>query len=153
MQIKPDLIAVKDSTVGFFKSLGPVFSIALIAFILIVGWYIFGWASDGFNKSKVDAEIKVQTDKAAASEAKAQQALTERDQAIGAAAVYKQQSEALENERTELLNARPELQKKVIESGKAVEAARNRTTRPIDEFIDQRIKDVGAKLDTLYPDQ
>lgn len=151
MKIAPELNSLKDSTFGFFKALGPVFSIALVIFVGIAIWFLVSWAWTGFQEHQVNKQIDEFKKQAEQSQATADQAKQERDQALGAAAVYKQQADALEAQRQELLNARPDLQKKIEETGKAVDAIRNRPIRPIDSNIDQRIKDLGAKLDTLYP--
>lgn len=146
-----NLTQLKDSAVGVFKGLGALWSIAIIAFLLIAGWFVLSYAIEGYYSSRADKQIEAFKKQADDAERRAAQALSERDSALGAAAVYKQQADILENERTQLLLMRPDLQKKIIETGKAIEEIRNRPLHPIDDNMQSRIDELGQKLNQLYP--
>jgi F0F1-type ATP synthase membrane subunit b/b' len=153
MQIAPNIKQTASSVKGFFVALGFPMSIALIAFVAVALWYLIGYASEGYTEHQADKQIDAYKKQTADALALARQKEDEMNQALGAASAYKAEAEALENERTILLQQRPELAARVASASKQVEAIRNRPLVPVSGDMRQRVEDLGAKLDKLYPDQ
>lgn len=152
VQLKPEWQQLGQNVTGFFRSIGWVWSIVLVIGVLIIGWYVFGLASDGLKKYQTDREVERLTTERDQHKADAEGFKTERNQALGAAAAYKEQAESLEQERSILLNERPELQSRVQEAGRKVDEIRNQPLKPVSGDMVERVNDVGSKLDRLYPD-
>jgi uncharacterized protein HemX len=134
-----------------YEGLGLPLTILLAVILGLLLWFAIGgiWGSvDSYmyqrENNALKAEAEALRQKSAAKEAEAAQA-------IGAAAVYKEQADKVQQELNELLAIRPELQKQIVEAQKRVEEIRNRPDTPINGNIRQRVDDVGAKLNTLYP--
>lgn len=151
--LKPDLASVKTSVESFFKGLGLIPSLCLFAIVVLLIWYSATSVADSFRAHATDKQVQAALQQAEDYKKQASAAQTEAEQFRGAAAAYKEQADALNAERTELLNARPDLQQKVADAHARVESIRQRPIRPIDNAIEQRVADLGTKLDNLYPDK
>lgn len=151
MKLKPELDKVYVSGKSIFTALGPVWSIAILIIIGILGWYLFSYASEGWKEHQANKQIAAYQAEADKQKAIADQKQKDADQALGAAAAYKQQADELQQERSILLNARPELQSKINAASKQSEAIRNRPLNPVTDDMRQRVSDLGSKLDKLYP--
>lgn len=153
MQIKPEIDQAYQSTKNFFTALGPIWSIALIAVVVILGWYLFSYASEGYKEHQANKQIAAYQQEADKQKVIADQKEQEAQQALGAAAAYKQQVDQLNQERSILLNERPELQSKVNAAEKQTQAVRNRPLNPVTDQMTERVGKVAEKLDSLYPDK
>lgn len=74
----------------------------------------------------------------------------EKEQFKGAAAAYKEQIEAKDQQLEELYESQPALRQRAIDAGNKVKAIQESKIRPIDENIRQRVDDLGRELDRLY---
>lgn len=151
--LKPSITEIRGSVSSLFAGLGLIPSLCIVALILLVVWYAYSGIFSTIHNWNADRKVEAAINDADEWKAKAETAGKEANQYQGAAAAYKQQAEVLTAERTELLNARPELQQKIDTAKKTAEAARTRPIRPIDNTIQQRINDLGTKLDQLYPER
>lgn len=136
----------------WIKVLIIVIFLALSYLLVAYSWDTFrGWVI-GNEIESLRKESAEHQNKAKAWEDRADKESADKEQFKGMAAAYKEQTDILTKERNELLQQRPELQKRSIEAGKKVAEIQSRKIQPIDANIRNRVADVSRKLDSLYPD-
>lgn len=153
MQIAPQINNAASSVKGFFVALGFPMSLALIVFVAVALWYLIGYASEGYKEHVASRQIEAYKAEADKWKAIAEQKQSEADQYLGAASAYHEQADRLNAERTELINARPDLQKQVEAATRKVEAIRGKPLLPVTDDMRERVDVLASALDKLYPDR
>lgn len=148
----PDGATAWAGVKNFFGGLGLVPSLVLGLIVIALLVFAFGGVSGAFDSWRANREIENLKQEADELRKQAATAEVEKEQYKGAAAAYKEQAAGVQNELTELFNARPELQRQTAAATQRVQEIRNRPVRPVTDDMRKRVDDFGAKLDALYPD-